>query len=53
VNSHIPGAKHICLLKSDNSVQVCTPAVGYLGLGVVIKWIRLQMWTGVVIDVDV
>jgi len=41
VNSQIPWAKHIRLLKSDNSVKARTPPLGYVGLHTVIEWIMV------------
>ena len=38
VNSQIPWAKHIRLLKSYNSDNARTPALGYVGIRMVIDW---------------
>jgi hypothetical protein len=53
VNSQIPGAKHIRLLMSSNSVKAHTPALDYVGVHIVIEWIWLQTSTPVIIGVDV
>jgi len=41
VNSQIPAAKHIRLLKSNHSVQARTPALDYVGLCTVIDWMMV------------
>jgi len=41
VNTQIPWAKHIRVLKSDNSVKARTPALDYVSLRTVIEWIMV------------